>query len=100
MARQPQLGLSMSGKEEKHPRALSLMRAQANVAGYPEFKDSVAFVGTRGFYRPGEESPSNQAYHWNSNAETYLLIGEGMGEAMLELRARKKLDSLLGKDES
>ena len=78
----------MSGKEEKHPRALSLMRAQANVAGYPEFKDSVAFVGTRGFYRPGEESPSNQAYHWNSNAETYLLIGEGMGEAMLELLPR------------
>ncbi len=82
----------MSGKEEKHPRALSLMRAQAKVATYPEFKGNVAFVGTRDFYRPGEESPSNQAYHWNSNAETYLLIGEGMGEAMLELlpRYRKK----------
>ncbi len=82
----------MSGNEEKHPRALSLMRAQAKVATYPEFKGNVAFVGTRDFYRPGDESPSNQAYHWNSNAETYLLIGEGMGEAMLELlpRYRKK----------
>lgn len=75
----------MSGHEDKHPRALSLMRAQAAVAKQPEFKDNVAFVGTKDFYRPAEDSPSNQGYHWNSNAETYFLIGDGMGEAMIEL---------------
>jgi len=75
----------MSGHEEKHPRALSLMRAQAAVAEYEEFKDNVAFVGTRDFYRPKEASPSGQAYHWNNNAETYFLIGDGMAKAMLEL---------------
>lgn len=81
----------MSGHGEKHPRALSLMRAQAKVAEDPEFAKTVRFVGTKDFYRPGDESPSNQAYHWNSNAETYLLIGEGLGRAMLELQpARKK----------
>jgi len=75
----------MSGREEKHPRALSLMKAQAAVAQHDEFQGNVAFVGTRDFFRPKEKSPSGQAYHWNSNAETYYLIGEGMGKAMVEL---------------
>ncbi len=75
----------MSGHEEKHPRALSLMKAQAAVAGYEEFQGNVSFVGTKDFFRPREKSPTGQAYHWNSNAETYYLIGEGMGKAMLEM---------------
>ena len=80
----------MSGETETHPRALSLMRAQAAVANYDEFKKNVAFVGTKAFYRPAEESPSSQAYHWNSNAETYYLIGEAMGQAMLRLLELKR----------
>ena len=75
----------MSGPEEKHPRALSLMRAQAAIAAHPEFQGNVAFVGTREFWRPQERSPSGQGYHWNSNAETYFLIGEAMGQAMQRL---------------
>ena len=75
----------MSGPGEKHPRALSLMRAQAAVAERPEFKGNVAFVETKTFYRAPDVSPSKQGYHWNSNAETYLLIGDGMGRAMLEM---------------
>ena len=39
----------MSGPGEVHPRALSLMRAQAAVAKYKEFQGNVAFVGTRAF---------------------------------------------------
>jgi alpha-galactosidase len=80
----------MSGHEEKHPRALSLMRAQAAVAEYDEFKGNVAFVGTKDFYRPPEVSPSRQSYHWNSNAETYLLIGHAMGTAMIKLVEKRK----------
>lgn len=75
----------MTGPDETHPRALSLMRAQANVAEREEFKGNVAFVATRPFWRPREESPSGQGYHWNSNAETYYLIGAAMGEAMKQL---------------
>jgi alpha-galactosidase len=75
----------MSGREETHPRALSLMRAQAAVADYTEFKGNVAFVGTKDFYRPKEVSPSGQVYHWNCNAETYFLIGDAMGKAMVDL---------------
>ena len=79
----------MSGREETHPRALSLMKAQAAVAQQPEFKGNVAFVETKDFWRPKEVSPSNQAYHWDNNAETYFLIGNGMGEAMLKLCGKK-----------
>ncbi|MGE3805374.1 MAG: sialate O-acetylesterase [Gemmataceae bacterium] len=80
----------MSGNEEKHPRALSLMKAQAAVADYPEFKGNVAFVGTKKFWRDKEVSPSGQAYHWNTNAETYYLIGEAMGQAMTKLGANPR----------
>jgi len=89
----------MTGPEEKSPRALSLMKAQAAVAERPEFKGNVAFVSTRAFWRPKEESPNGQGYHWNSNAETYFLIGEAMGEAMRQLNDRTKtaVDHLRGK---
>jgi len=80
----------MSGHEEKHPRALSLMRAQAAVADYEEFKGNVTFVGTRDFYRSKEVSPSGQAYHWNTNAESYFLIGNAMGQAMVDLCGRRQ----------
>jgi alpha-galactosidase len=79
----------MSGPEENSPRALSLMEAQAAVARRPEFKGNVAFVGTRSFWRAKDVSPTGQGYHWNSNAETYFLIGKAMGEAMKELNAIK-----------
>lgn len=77
----------MSGPDEKHPRALSLMKAQAAVAERPEFQGNVAFVGTKAFWRPQDVSPSGQGYHWNTNAETYYLIGEAMGESMKKLLA-------------
>lgn len=75
----------MTGPEEKHPRALSLMKAQAAVAQYKEFQDNVAFVGTKAFWRDKEVSPTGQGFHWNTNAETYYLIGEAMAKAMLKL---------------
>jgi hypothetical protein len=61
--------------------------AQAAPAKSREFKGNVICVETADFFRPAEESPSNQGYHWNGNAETYYLIGEAMGEAMKELTA-------------
>jgi len=79
----------MNGPEEKNVRALSLMKAQASAAAKPEFKGSVAFVPTQAMWRTQEQSPSGQGYHWNTNGETYYLIGEAMGEAMKELRKAK-----------
>ena len=80
----------MNGPEETNPRALSLMKAQAAVADYPEFKGNVAFVSTRAFWRSKEESPTSQGYHWNTNAETYYLIGQSMGQAMKTLVGEAK----------
>jgi alpha-galactosidase len=75
----------MGGFDEEEVRALALMNAQAAVAKRPEFKNTVAFVGTRAFWREAEVSPSDQGYHWNNNGETYYLIGDAMGQAMNEL---------------
>jgi len=73
------------GVKQKVARRLGIVKAQNAVAAYDEFKGSVMTVKTQGFFRPAEVSPSRQGYHWNSNAETYYLIGEAMGKAMLKL---------------
>ncbi len=82
----------MTGPTESHPRALSLMAAQKAVAEKPEFRGTVSFVPTRSFWRDESVSPSKQGYHWNSNAETYFLIGDGMGHAMLGLLRNDQAD--------
>ena len=53
---------------------------------HPEFAGTVASVDTRDFWREVEESPRGQDYHYNRNAETYLLVGEAMGRAMVRLQ--------------
>jgi hypothetical protein len=42
-------------------------------------------VDTRGFWREVDESPANQDYHYNRNAETYMLVGDSAGRAMVGL---------------
>jgi alpha-galactosidase len=45
----------------------------------------VKSVDTRSFYRGPEISPRNQSFHYHGNAETFMLVGEAMGKAMVEL---------------
>jgi len=52
---------------------------------HPEFAGNVLTVETRDFWRTVEESPANQSYHYNRNAETYLLVGDALGRGMLQL---------------
>ncbi|MFT6864907.1 MAG: hypothetical protein ACJAVK_003478 [Akkermansiaceae bacterium] len=73
------------GANQKVDRRLLIRQAQAAPEAYPEFKGNVDCVQTAGFFRPADESPTRQGYHWNGNAETYYLIGESMGEAMKKL---------------
>lgn len=66
----------------------TIFNAQMNVgnpAKHPEFAGTVKSVDTRPFYRAPEVSPRNQSFHYNGNAETYMLVGESMGKAMVEL---------------
>jgi len=53
---------------------------------HPKFAGTVATVDTRGFWRSPGDSPVNQDYHYNHNAETYALTGDALGRAMVALR--------------
>jgi hypothetical protein len=65
---------------------MAFRRAQAAVAERPEFEGTVAFVPTADFRRPAEESPNTgHGHHWFGNAESYFLIGQALGEAMVKL---------------
>lgn len=52
---------------------------------HPEFKGNVASVDTTGFWRERGESPTGTGYHYNHNAETYGLVGDALGRAMVKL---------------
>ena len=74
---------------EMEGNALTVAKAQLAVSGekgkYPEFKGNVRTIETRGFWRDESISPRNQGFHYNQNAETYMLVGEALGDAMLSL---------------
>ena len=69
----------------------TIFKAQMSVADparYPDFAGNVKSVDTRPFYRAPEVSPRNQSFHYHGNAETYMLVGESMGKAMVELQKK------------
>jgi len=78
-------GSGFGGWGQRIDRRLGVMKAQEAVTRYDEFKDNTRYVETRGFFRDGPISPRPIRYHWCCNAESYYLIGEGMGKAMVEL---------------
>lgn len=89
------IGVSgMGGYNNPDPRRDAIIAAQfavANSTKYPEFEGTVMSVETRPFLRPPlPDSPGNQGYHWNNNCETYWLIGQAMGKAMVDLLSRKR----------
>ncbi len=57
---------------------------------YPEFKSNVKAIDTRDLWRSADQSPVNQAHHYNHNAETYYETGERLGRAMAELLEQAK----------
>jgi len=67
---------------------LALIVAQSPLPAIAAGMDNVTCIETRDFFRPPEQSPTGASYHWNSNAETYFLIGDAMGRAMTNLMAK------------
>ena len=64
-------------------------RSQAAVCELPEFRDGVRFVPTRAFVRAAEDSPNpDHGHHEFGNADTYLLVGEALGQAMVNLLSK------------
>ena len=80
------------GSKGDEGNAKLVFEAQLNVADparHPEFAGNVKTIDTRPFWRDAEVSPSNQGYHYNHNAETYMLVGDALGRAMVELHGGK-----------
>lgn len=77
----------LTGPWKKAPGAWdTLRRAQRAATERPEFKGDVAFVETKDFVRPAEDSPNpGHGHHEFGNAETYLLVGRALGEALVKL---------------
>jgi alpha-galactosidase len=50
---------------------------------HPEFAGNVMTMDTLDYWRSVEESPVNQGYHYNRNAETFMLVGDAMGRAIM-----------------
>jgi hypothetical protein len=63
-----------------------LRAAQAAAAARPELGGHVVFVPTRDFVRKPEDSPNpTHGHHEFGNAETYFLVGDALGRAMVPL---------------
>ena len=65
---------------------VKIAEAQLNVADpkrHPELAGTVKTIDTRPFWRDASISPKNQDYHYNHNAETYMLVGDALGRAMV-----------------
>jgi hypothetical protein len=61
--------------------------AQAAVAKHGD--PNVVFVKTASFARPAEASPNvGHGHHWFGNAESYFLVGDALGKAMVEQLGR------------
>ena len=72
--------------EEVGKNMLSLRKAQRAAAENPRIGGHVKFVKTSHFARPSKESPNtSHGHHWYGNAESYFLIGDALGHAMVEL---------------
>jgi alpha-galactosidase len=71
---------------------LQILKAQMAIGDpkkHPEFAGNVRSVDIRDFWREIDESPVEQGYHYNRNAETYLLVGDALGRAMVKLLGGK-----------
>ena len=64
--------------------------AIADEKKHPEFKGNVKAVDTRDLWREAVDSPVNQGYHYNHNAETYMETGLRLGWAMADLLKGEK----------
>lgn len=84
------VGFGGHNMSDKFLRILNAQMAVGDPKKHPEFAGTVRSVDIRDFWREVDDSPANQDYHYNRNAETYLLVGDALGRAMVELIQGKK----------
>jgi len=74
---------------ENYTKIHAAQMAVGDPKQHPEFAGQVKSIDTRGFWRQSDESPTGTGYHYNHNAETYMLTGDALGRAMVELQGGK-----------
>ena len=79
------VGFGGHNMSDKYQRILEAQLAVGDPKKHPEFAGTVTSVDTRDFWREIDDSPVSQDYHYNRNAETYLLVGDALGRAMVRL---------------
>ena len=76
-----------NGGPQAGKNMLTIRAAQKAAAARRELGGNVSFVPTTDFARPKEDSPNvGHGHHWFGNAESYFLIGDALGEAMVKLK--------------
>lgn len=79
------VGFNGQEMDPGHYMTWEAQMAVGDSKAYPQFRGNVSSVDTRGFWRNRGESPTNTGYHYNHNAETYVLTGDEAGRAMVRL---------------
>lgn len=81
------------GWDNKRAAFNTIVNSQLAVSGerqnYPEFQGNVKTVEVRDYWRDQAQSPSRQGFHYNHNAETYMLVGDALGRSMIDLKNGK-----------
>lgn len=73
-----------NGGKSASKEMLAIRSAQASAAGSIWPVGSCSFVETHAFARPKEDSPNvGHGHHWFGNAESYFLIGDALGRALV-----------------
>ena len=79
-----------NGGEDAGQSMQIIRTAQAAACRRPELGGNVRFVKTTSFARAAKESPNvGHGHHWFGNAESYFLVGDALGAAMVELLRAK-----------
>jgi len=79
------VGFYGDAMEQYYVEIAEAQMAMADPQRHPEFAGTVKTIDTRPFWREASVSPIDQYYHYNHNAETYMLTGDALGRAMVEL---------------
>ncbi len=87
------VGFGGHNMSDKFLRILDAQMAVGDPKKHPEFAGGVRSVDIRDFWRQVDESPVSQDYHYNRNAETYLLVGDAIGRAMVDLMEGNKSEA-------
>ncbi len=83
------VGFGGMNMDPGHLMTLEAQLAVGDPKQHAEFAGTVASVDSRGFWRSQGNSPTGVGYHYNHNAETYVLTGDALGRAMVELLGGK-----------